>query len=150
MVDEVEASFVAMQEGEARFGGEAGDGGSHGIEDFLADMGLDFLIEQMGLEGPRAVQAPGGGDHFFDYVHFDIVDGLEAFDVLVQVGLKIFSIFVLEDDGGGEEAVTEGVLRGTEFSFGGDRAMGAASIGAGGFDLFFSAHLSYRSQDNTG
>jgi hypothetical protein len=91
VVDEVEASLVAMQEGEARFGGEAGDRCSHGIDDFLADMGIDFLIEQMGLEGPRAVQAPGGGDHFFDYVHFDKVNGLEAFDVLLQVGLTVSS-----------------------------------------------------------
>ncbi len=150
VVDEVETSLVAVQEGDARVRGEAGDGCSHGIEDFLADMGLDFLVEQMGLEGPRSAQAPGGSDHFFDYVHFDIVNGLEAFDVLLQVHLKAFGIFVLEDDGGGQEAVAERVLRGTVFPFGGDRAMGAASIGAGGFDLLFGAHVSYRYQDKTG
>ena len=61
----------------------------HGVEDFLVDMGVDFGVEQTGLEGPGAAEAPGGGDHFFDDVHFDIVGGLEAVDVLVEVGLKI-------------------------------------------------------------
>lgn len=139
MVDAVEAGFVAPEEGEGGFSGEFSEGCGGGVGDLVAGVCGDFVIEEAGLDGPGAA---GGGDHLFDDVHFDIVGGLEAVDVLIEVELKILVVFILHDDGFGEESVAEGVVGGAFFALRGDRALGMTSIGAGGFLLFFGAHTS--------
>ena len=53
-------------------------------------------------------------------------------------------VFLLKDEGAGEESMANTVLGGAEFPFGGDGALGFGAIGAGGLGTAFGAHFDFR------
>jgi hypothetical protein len=87
------------------------------------------------FEAEEAEDAPAGGDHFVD----EGVFGGEAGVEFALIGLEQFEEFVLalagEKEGGGEDAVAEGVEFGNGFAFRGDGTLGLGAIGARGFNL---------------
>ncbi len=113
------AGFVAIDQGEgARFVGEF-DEGERGADIgrnegvglvHIGALGVEFIIEGGGFDGPHALLAPAGGDHFFDEIEFDVVGRLEASDVGFAAGEVIGPVLGGEDDGCGSESVLERVL----------------------------------------
>jgi hypothetical protein len=85
-----------------------------GIEEILAVAAGRFDIGEFGIEEDylHSVGAPGGGDHFLNDIHFDVVGGEKAGDVLVEVRLEVGGVLFVEDDAFGEEALAECILGG--------------------------------------
>ena len=73
---------------------------------------------ETGFHGPGAAQAPDGDDHFFDDGELDVVDGVVAADVLVEVGVEALAGLIAQDDSLGEQAVADGVEGRSLFSGG--------------------------------
>ena len=121
--------------------GEGGAGGAvHGL--LLAG---DLVIEAGLFEGPDAELAPAGDGHGFDEGVFDGGGGLE---LVVEVAEELREqglVLALEDDRGGEQAVTAGVHGSPAFAFGRDRPAGFRAIAAGSLDLFreFSSYFHF-------
>ena len=103
---------------------------------------LEF--EHAGLHGPGAVEAPFRNHHFRNHAVFDAIGRLETVEVLLPKGGEGFVRLALEKDALGEQAVMEGVLGGTLFSFGGGRPVRFGAIGAGGLDFSFRWHYDTR------
>jgi hypothetical protein len=139
-MNEVEASLVAKQQLELGTGGEVAEGGDEAIEIVIdGGAGVHFVIEDAAFHGEGAVEAPVGGDHFFDQPGLDVVEGAEAFDIHVEEHFEIFGVFVAKEDDLGEESMTESVLRRALLAFGGDRSAGFGAIGARGGRAFFGS-----------
>jgi hypothetical protein len=125
MVLGVEAGFVALQERELVIRGQAVKGRG-GPGDLAAAAGvLHGLLEQFGLDGPRAAEAPGGGGEFFDPDVLEGADGGEALEQGVAVGHEVFGTLGAYEDLFGAQAVADGVAGTAGLAFG--------SFGAGGF-----------------
>ena len=87
-----------------------------------------------------AALLPFGVDHFNHEVHFDGVDGLEAFNVGLEQGVVLVVVIVGEEDGSGSESVSEGVHGGFFTAFLGDGAVGLRAVGTGGIDFALCGH----------
>ena len=124
LVDHVEAGFVAVEEGEVGKGGGGGRGCRHGL----------------GFVGPGATHAPVGDAHLFDHGEFDSVHYTEAVEMLVDKALEAFFGFAGEQDGLGEETVLAGVLRGSLFAFGCDRAARVTAVSTRRLDFSLGTH----------
>ena len=130
LVHEVEAGFVAVDEGDGGAFGEAGKGISHAIEGGTGGLGGDLLIEEACFEGPGAAQAPIGCSHVLDHAEFQAVGGLEAGNVVGEQGSEGLGTFVLEDYTTGEEPMAEGVAGRALLALRGFGAAGEISVGA--------------------
>lgn len=109
-------------------GGEAAGGQVAG------DEGLD----EVGFDAAEAAEAELGVGHLHDEVGFGgALRGVFG-EVGVAEGDKFLGVFVEQEGGLGEEAVFEGVLRGTGLAFGGFRAGGIPCVGAAGSELLFA------------
>jgi len=132
-IEEVEDAGLVSQFAE----GDGGASGGGAIGEILL---FDFEAPGFAFDGPDARLAPERDGHFFEEGllggSFGLKFGVEGGEELGEdVG-----VFVVEDDGSGEDAVANGVLRGAEFAFGSFRAAGIGAIEARGEDLFFGAH----------
>ena len=70
--------------------------------------GVGFMrhvpIQQAGLQGPGAAQAPGDGSQILDKSFLQNVGGVAVFADLFRVDSEVF---IVEDEGFGKEAVRE-------------------------------------------
>jgi hypothetical protein len=126
LVHYVEASFVALNHGEFREGGEVAEGG----RDAPSGFGGKTIPEEAVLNGPVAAQAPVGGGHFLDHAELDAIARAEMFDVLREESLESLARFALEDHAIGQKPVLESVLPRPALALGSFGAMGAGPIGA--------------------
>jgi hypothetical protein len=135
---EVESGLVAEQDVELGVG--SGIGETHGEAVEIAETGgasLHVELEGAHFGGGHAAHAPVGGDHFFDDILLDLVDRLKAGDVgLVHVA-EGFGVFVGQQQGGGEDAMLDGVLRRPGLPFGSFGTAGERTIGAIRGSAFF-------------
>jgi len=117
--------------GDVVFGGEVGGGGG-AVAELVADGGF--------FEAPGAELTPAGDGEGFDELAFDGGGGLELGLKRAEEADETVFGFVVEDDGSGEEAVFQAVLRGILAAFAGDGAFGFGSVAAGdigsGFGIF--------------
>jgi hypothetical protein len=100
-----------------------------------------FKIEAGLLESENAHVTPTGDGHGFDERGLGGGGGSELGG---QGGVEVFEAihgFAFADDGLGEDAVADAVLRGGEFAFGGEGASGFSAVGAGGFDFAKGTHI---------
>ena len=87
------------------------------------------LLDVFGLfNAPEAHATPLGYGHDFGLVVFDLGFGLEFGLESGQQPAKASFGFAFENEGIGEEAVTDGVLRDAEFAFGRDRPGGMGGV----------------------
>ncbi len=113
LVHEVEAAFIAVDEGDGGAVGETGKGIGHAVEGGCGGLGGDLLVEEGGFDGPGAAQAPIGCGHVLDHAEFQAVGGLEAGDVVGEQSGEGLGTFVLEDHAMGQETMADGVAGGT-------------------------------------
>jgi hypothetical protein len=137
-VHQVETGLVAEEEIEGGVGFGVAEGQDETVEiGGGGGMGFHAGFEGAHLGGPGAVEAPVGGDHFVDEGEFDFVGGMEAVEVGLAEGLEGFLVFMAEDQGFGEQAVFEGVLRGDGFALGSFGAARERAVGAVGSEFLF-------------
>jgi len=104
--------------------------------------GQIVLLQEAGFELQEAFETPAGGGHGFHQIALGLIGGLEAMEVGGDVAIKSFGVLAGDQHGRGAETVAEGVLGGLGFSFRGDRSVGLCAVGAGGFGLRWSGHVS--------
>ena len=133
----VETGFVAV--GEADHGGLFGEvavGAGVGVADAagLGELVADGEVHGLGFDFADAGTAPMGGDEVVDEEAGDGVGGAQGGMHLRGEVLKGLGVFGFEEDVFGEGSVFDGVLGGTGFALGSDRAAGFGAVGAGGGD----------------
>jgi hypothetical protein len=108
-----------------------GEGVIVGVEGFVEGGG-----EEAGFEALGAIDGLLGEGHALDGNHFLGVFGLvEGDEILLEVG-DFLEVFDADDDeGGGGEAVFDGVLRGAGFALGSFGSSGLGGVGAVGGEL---------------
>ena len=104
----------------------------------------DVAIEGGFLEAPDSKLAPARGDHGFDQHGFGGRGGLEFIEQLMYKIHEAVSTFDFQHEGFGEQSVADAVAGGVLFALRGDRPAGACSIGLGGLNLFFRAHIRFK------
>ena len=136
LVHEVEAGFVAVEEGEIWRSGQIGESVGEAADLVSRRAGLfgQAVLEDAFLDSPGAAHAPISGCHFLDHAEFDAVDWPEALQMLGEKGFESGGRLVFEDDAIGEEAVAQRVEGGTAFALGGLGAFREGSVGAGSAD----------------
>jgi hypothetical protein len=108
----------AVDEREARFGGEYSKGGGKtGDSAAFGGLVVEGLSDHGGFDGPGAAHAPVGGGQVLDHGEFDAIGGLEAVQMLAEHGLEQFAGFFRQDHALGQKTVAHGVA-GSEFSLG--------------------------------
>jgi hypothetical protein len=137
------ADFVAIEEFEgAGVVGEIGkgEGSVHGRDLVVLLIGVRVAgallyvdgVDVVGhLDAPEAAATPVGDRHDFDETALDGVFRLEEF---VEFGKKFgeaWSRLAGENDGGGEQAVTGGILGGAGAALRCDRPVGVDGVGGG-------------------
>ena len=144
-----EAGLVAAEAGEdAGFVVEGAEG--EGVADVYAagfelvfDVGFaaaDFDLEEGGLVGPDAVEAPAGGDELFHQVGFEGIAGLELDEVEVAEGAEVVLGLIFEEDAAGGESMGDAGGVGAGAALGGDGTAGFGAIGAGRIDASLGRH----------
>lgn len=131
-----EHDLVTLQELERiGFVGEGAEGlgldfavGEAGADDVAGDEFLD----QVGFYAADAPEAVLGVGHLHDEVHFGWALRVVLGDVGVAEGDEFFRGLIVEESRLGEEAVFDGVLRGTSLPFGRPGTGGFSGIGAAG------------------
>ena len=107
-------------------------------------MFIHFDLQGGALNGPEAQETPAANGHVFDQSALDLVLGTEvALEGAEKVGERL-EVFVFEDDGAGEQAMTKAVGCGTALGFGCVGSGGLGAIGAGGADSTFGTHTTFR------
>jgi hypothetical protein len=109
LVHQMEAAFVAVEEGEFGRGGEFAESGIHAGELAAGGLLLHRVFEHFGFEGPGAAEAPVGGGEFLDEAELEIVDGGEALDEDVAEGLEVLRGLVADENLFGKEALSDGI-----------------------------------------
>ncbi len=109
-----------------------------------------MVVHEGGFDDVEAAQLPLADGHFFDGLVLDVAIGLELGDVLVEEGLEFLGVFVVEDDGAGEQAMADGVAGGTLLAEVGDRAAGFGSVLLGGELALRGRHAGVRIGDCEG
>jgi hypothetical protein len=137
LVHEVEAAFVAVEEGKFGRGSEFSEGGVHAGELAAGGLLLHGAFEHFGFEGPGAAEAPVGGCELFDEAVFEIVDGGEALEEDVAEGFEVLGGLVADEDLFGEQAMADGIGGSAGLAFGGDGSGGSGRVGAVGLETFF-------------
>src|SRR5437762_13655509 len=66
--------------------------------------------------------------------------GLEFIHKVAEAVAEAGNGFDFEDDGFGEQVMTDGVTGGELFTLDGDRTMGARAVSTGGVDLLLGSH----------
>jgi hypothetical protein len=100
---------------------------------------IDFDIQDAGLGGHDAGEAPIDGGEVEDEVQFGLVGGLEAANEGLEEVVERVLVLAAEDARElGVTAVLEGVHGGTGFALGRLGAAGACAIAPGGFELLVS------------
>jgi hypothetical protein len=102
LIHAVEASFIAVEQGEAVGIVAILEGGSQEAGSVTAFRDVEAVVEQLGFDGPGAAHAPPGCGHFLDEAELDAVGRLEARQVFGQDGFESFGRFVLQEDAAGE------------------------------------------------
>ena len=82
LVHEVEAGFVAVEEGNGRAVGEGGEGIGDAVEGGTGGLGGGLPVQEAGFHGPGPAQAPIGGSHVLDHAKFEAIGGPEVTDVV--------------------------------------------------------------------
>ena len=109
LIHTVEASLIAMQEGQLGGIGEGIEGVSD-ADNLVAGLGGSHaLIEEAGLDGPDAAKAPVSGGHFLDQAKLDAIGGGEPADVVGDHAVEILGGLIGEEHLFGEEAMAKGV-----------------------------------------
>ena len=123
---------------------EGADGGFF-VEDFwiLFGMAVDLIGEAGGLETPDAELTPASDGHLFDEGGFSLGLGVVFVDQGGELLVKALVGFAGDDDGLGEEAMTDCVAGRSGFAFFGDGTMRLCAIDPGGFDLSFGSHCGF-------
>jgi hypothetical protein len=130
LVHAVETRLVAVDEREARFGGEYSKGGGKtGDSAAFAGLGAEGASDHGGLDGPGAAHAPVGGGEVLDHGEFDAIGGLEAVQMLAEHGLEQFAGFFRQDHALGQKTVAHGVAGRSESSLGRSGPSGARAVG---------------------
>jgi hypothetical protein len=148
-----ETAFVAAEGGEGAgvvAEGAEGDGGADLVVDdvvILFDLRLlvgHFEVDEGGLDGPDAIEAPAGVDQLVDEVEVVAVFGLVLGEVAVaQAGEVLFGL-AGEDDFARSEAVSEGVHGGAGAAFRGDGALREGAVGARRIEFSLGRHFGMR------
>jgi hypothetical protein len=139
----MEASLVAIEEMEAAGFIAESLKGQGGADAGLACGGIElihFRFQAGALNGPDAQETPAADGHVFNQGPLDFVLGME---VVIEGAEEIgegLEIFVFEDDGSGEQAVTQAVGGGTALGFGSIGSGRLGAIGARGADSTFGTH----------
>jgi hypothetical protein len=141
--DVLEAGFVTLEE-EVEVGILAGQRAA-GMEEALEVVGGrlvgEFEVDGFTLEGPEAVETPGGGADFLDRGVFDGVARGDVQHVLADQFLEALTRLLFEDCGFGKQVVREGFDGGAELALLGFGAAGVGSVGAGGGLLSGRSHV---------
>jgi hypothetical protein len=132
LVDGVEAGLIAMDEGQLGARGDGPEGGGEAADLVAGGLLGDGVVDDAGFDGPGAPDAPTGGEHFFEQAVLDAASGTEAVHELVVHLAEAFGELIGEDQTLSEQAMADGVLRGTGFTLGRDRTTRASAVGAGG------------------
>lgn len=90
------------------------------------------MDEKIRFDGRETAEMPAGGGHDGDEVGFDGGLRMELLDVSLEDRVVFGAGFGVEDAFAGEQAVTEGVTRGSGFAPGSDGSARFGSIGSGG------------------
>ena len=130
LIHEVEAGFVAVDEGQGGAIGETREGVGHAVE--VASRGLSggLFVDEAGFDGPGAAQTPMGCDHLLDHGEFQAGGRPQVVDVVGKRGSEGFRTFVFQDHTLSQQAVAASVLSGALFPLRGERAVGESSVGA--------------------
>ena len=88
--------------------------------------------EEAGFHSSETAEAPAGGGHGLEQLHFNGGLGLELAEVGIEERLESRAGFGGEDDGLGGESVAETVAGRAGASLGSDGAAGLCAVGAGG------------------
>jgi hypothetical protein len=131
LVHQVEAGFVAVEQGQLRRRGELAERGGDAGAVKTAGLGLHPGSHHLGFHGPGTAHSPPGGGHLLDHGLLDAIDGCEALHVLVEECVKALQGLAGEDYAVGQETVTDSVLGRAEFAFRGGRATGKTAVGLG-------------------
>src|SRR5205085_1618743 len=89
-------------------------------------------VDQGGLERPAAALQPLGYCDFLDEVGLGLGGGPVLVDVGVQESVEFGFVLGGEDEGGGGEAMAQGVHGGASFAFVGDGSVRFSAVGARG------------------
>jgi len=136
------AGFFAAEGIGVAFGVADGADGGHGagggvlFEDGFG-LAIFFEADVGGFHGEDALEAPVADGHAFDEGAFDGAGGAVVGVEGVEDGDEAFGGFVIEDDGGGEDAVTVGVAGGDDFAERGCGAGGFLGVGLVGGEFAF-------------
>jgi hypothetical protein len=140
--DVLEAGFVTLEE-EVEVGilaGQCAAGMEEALEVVGGRLGGEFEVDGFALDGPQAVETPGGGADFLDRGQLDGVARGDAQHVLADQFLEALKGLLFEDGGFGKQVVREGFGSGAALAVFGFGAAGEGSVGAGGGLLSGSSH----------
>jgi hypothetical protein len=146
IVGAVQGTLVANQHAEAHLmvgHGLKDPGHAAGAVD-LGELPLDILlpvdhlvVEHFGLDAIQAAEAPAGGGHGLDQVHFDAGGGLEIPEVGIAKGFEVFGGLVRQDNGFRGQSVAGAVMGRCGAAVGCGGAVRLGAVGAGGVGFGF-------------
>jgi hypothetical protein len=109
--DAVEAGFVTVEEigVDALLAGERREGRGDAVVARAIEHLVETLIQEAVVDAPETAEAPVSSNHLIDEPLLDGVLRAEASVEGMFERLKVFGRFVVEDQGGGEQSVLDGV-----------------------------------------
>jgi hypothetical protein len=111
LIEVVEAGLIAVKESEIFLVPRIAEGAGDLLDGGLLRAGGDAVFEYRLFHGENAAGAPTGCGEVFDHRRFGLVDGVEAIDEGIVEILEHIRVFVGQDDGLGEQAMTERIAR---------------------------------------
>jgi hypothetical protein len=132
-----EGGDLALGAGEEIGGGRFGEqGGGKGRAGGFGEKST----EEIGLDALEAALLPIGADHGLDVEEFGWRLGVEVAAVIGGEGLVLGGVLARDDDGGGVDAMFEGVEAGSGLALGGAGSGRLLRVGAIGGDLCRGCH----------
>ena len=150
-IDEFEGAGVVAERAEGD--GGAGGGGATGIvrvqcrEVRHFRLPAHFVVHAGLFQTPDAHLTPAGDGHVFDEGFLEGSLGLEFFEKSGEEFQKAIRGLAVENDGGGQHSVSDGVAGGGALALRSDRAMGFGAVGAGCVFLTFGTHATKRTRE---
>jgi hypothetical protein len=132
---------VTLEEEGGIFAGQGAAGMDQALEAVGGRLGGEFEVDGFALDGPEAVETPGGGADFLDSGLLDGVARGDAQGVLAEQFFEVLARLFFEEGGGGEQVSRDCIHGAAVPAFVGIRAMGADSVGAGCGLLIGSWHI---------
>jgi len=132
------AGFVAeglVGDDDAGFGGADFE-----LFEDLGFLAVHFVVDEGGLEGQDAVEAPADGDELIDEVALGTGLGLIFGQVVFAKGVEFLLGFVSQDEPAGGESVGEAGGVGAGAALGGDGSAGFCAVGARRIDASLGRH----------